>query len=122
MSRFAAILFILLVCLSALPLCAQTNFGRISGTITDTSGAAIAGAKVIVKNADTQSMRTVNSDDRGFFVAENLPIGPYSVTVDHPGFRRAEHTGLFVVADGRVSADFRLQIGDTTTAIEVSAV
>src|SRR5947209_1024654 len=122
MSRFAATITFLLVCLGALPLCAQTNFGRISGTITDPSGASIAGAKVVITNADTQSVRTVTTDDRGFYVSESLPIGPYKVSVDHPGFRRAEHTGLVVNADSRISADFALQMGDTSTAVEVSAV
>ena len=47
-------------------LVAQTNFGRISGAVMDPSGAAIPGAKVSVINADTQAVRTINTDERGF--------------------------------------------------------
>lgn len=120
MSR-SALLATLVVCLSALPLAAQTNFGRISGTVTDPSGAAIPAAKVVITNTDTQAVRSLNTDDHGFYVSENLPIGPYSVSIEQPGFRRAERTGLLVVADGRLTSDFKLQIGDTSTAVEVTA-
>src|SRR5215471_10946663 len=121
MSR-STLLAALVACLvSALPSAAQTNFGRISGTVTDPSGAAIPAAKVIVTNDDTQAVRNLSTDDKGFYVSENLPIGPYHVMVDQPGFRRMQRTGLQVVADGRVTADFELQIGDTATAVEVTA-
>ena len=121
MSRSTVLRLLLAACLIALPVIAQTNFGRISGTVTDPSGAAVPAAKVVITNTDTQAVRTLNTDDKGFYVSESLPIGPYSVSVDQPGFRRTQRTGLFVVADGRITADFALQIGDTSTAVEVSA-
>src|SRR5205807_3712343 len=58
-----------------LPVSAQTSFGRISGTVTDPSGAAIAGAKVAVRNLETQAVRPVTTDSNGSYTAENLPIG-----------------------------------------------
>jgi hypothetical protein len=122
MSRYALLSGILVASLfTALPVAAQTNFGRISGSVTDPSGAAVPGAKVVITNADTQAVRNLNTDDKGFYVSSNLPIGPYSVAVDQSGFRKATRGGLFVVADGHVTADFQLQIGDTSTAVEVSA-
>jgi hypothetical protein len=122
MSRSTVLRLVLAAYLLALSAVAQTNFGRISGTVMDPSGAAVPGAKVVITNTDTQAIRTLNTDDKGFYVSENLPIGPYSVSVDQPGFRRMQRTGLFVVADGRATADFSLLIGDTTTAVEVSAI
>jgi hypothetical protein len=116
MSRIASIL-----CLFALSLAAQTNFGRISGTVTDPSGAAIPGAKVIVTNTETQGIRNLATDERGFYVAENLPIGRYSVTVDQAGFRKTVHNGLQVAADARVTSDFQIDLGQTSTAVEVTA-
>jgi hypothetical protein len=121
MFRSTMLRIVAAACFFALYAAAQTNFGRISGSVTDPSGAAVPGAKVVITNTDTQAVRTLNTDDKGFFVAESLAIGPYSVSVDQPGFRRMQRTGLFVVADGHVTADFSLQIGDTTTAVEVSA-
>jgi hypothetical protein len=110
-------LIFLLACAWALP--AQTVFGRISGTVVDPSGGAIAGASVTITNIDTQAVRTVTTDERGFEVAENLPIGPYTVSTDHPGFKRAQQTGHFVVADGRLTVDFKLQVGDTSQTVDV---
>ncbi len=121
MSRLPRLFAFLALCFCALPLTAQTNFGRISGTVTDPSGAAIPAAKVIITNTDTHAVRSLTTDDHGFYVSDNLPIGPYSVTVDQAGFRKAERRGLFVVADGRVSADFSLQVGEATTTVEVVA-
>ena len=100
---------------------AQTILGRISGTVTDPSGATIAGAKVTVTNTDTQAARTLATDDKGFYVADNLPIGPYMVLIDHPGFKRQQQSGFFVAADGHVTADFRLQLGESTQTVDVVA-
>jgi hypothetical protein len=121
-SILAATCFAVLFCTVGAPrLAAQTNFGRISGTVTDPSGASVPGAKVTVINTDTQAARNITSDERGFYVAENLPIGPYNVAVEQPGFRRMEHQGLLVVADGRVSSDFTLWVGDASQSVEVVA-
>jgi hypothetical protein len=106
---------------AALPLLAQTNFGRISGTVTDPSGAAVAGANVVVRNTDTQATRTEKTDERGTYVAENLPIGPYTVEVDHPGFKHSTRSGFELVADGRITADIALQMGESTQTVEVVA-
>jgi hypothetical protein len=106
---------------SALPLLAQTTFGRVSGTVTDPSGAAVAGANVVIRNTDTQATRVEKTDERGFYVAENLPIGPYAVEVQHPGFKRTTKGGFFVEADGRVTADLTLTIGESSQTVEVVA-
>ena len=113
-----------LICLTVLlvfaaGITAQTNFGRISGTVSDPSSAVVPGVKVNIVNTDTKAVRTVTTDERGFYVAENLPIGPYSVVVEQPGFKRAEQHGLSLVADGRVTANFTLQVGDSTQSVEV---
>ena len=83
----------LLFSMTGLRLAAQTNFGRISGTVSDTSGAIVSGVRVIITSADTQAVRPVTTDDHGFYVAENLPVGPYSVSVEQPGFKRAAQRG-----------------------------
>ncbi|HEY3837068.1 MAG TPA: carboxypeptidase regulatory-like domain-containing protein, partial [Bryobacteraceae bacterium] len=103
------------------PVPAQNMFGRISGTVSDPSGAAIAGAKVVILNNDTQSQREEVTDAHGFYVAENLPIGPYTVTVDFAGFKRSQQASNQVVADGRLTVDVHLQVGDSSQTIEVAA-
>ncbi|HLK65576.1 MAG TPA: carboxypeptidase regulatory-like domain-containing protein [Bryobacteraceae bacterium] len=110
-----------LLSVSLTPLGGQTMFGRISGTITDPSGAVIPGARVTVTNTDTQALRTVNADEHGFYVVETLTIGPYRVAADQPGFNRATVGGVSLVADGHVTVDLRLNIGPEGQMVDVVA-
>lgn len=98
---------------------AQTSYGRISGTITDRSGAPVPGARVVITNTETQLTRVVQSETTGFYVAANLPIGVYSVAVDHSGFKRESRTGLELASDARITEDFTLQLGDVSESVEV---
>ena len=64
----------------------QITAGTIQGTVLDANGAAVPGATIEVKNADTNFVRTTTSDDEGRFVALQLPSGRYTVTVSKTGF------------------------------------
>ena len=99
----------------------QTSFGRISGSVTDSSGAAVADAKVTVTSVEKQSVRTATTDSSGFYAVTDLAIGHYTVSVSLTGFQKQEQKDLNVVADGHVTADFKLQVGDVTQTIEVVA-
>ncbi len=116
---FLSTFFFAVLFLSLVPVFGQTSFGRISGSVTDPSGASIAGAHVVITNTDTKQARTVTTDNSGFYVATNLPIGDYSVSVEQQGFKRQEQAGFALVADGRITADFHLQLGDVTQNVDV---
>src|SRR5436309_10777531 len=105
--RCAVLSLAAFLALSTSALRAQTSFGRISGSVTDPSGAAIAGATIKVTNTDTQSARSAVSDDSGAYVVTNLPVGPYTLEAAQKGFQSKQLTGLNVVADGRLTADFK---------------
>src|SRR4051794_7370048 len=107
--------------LSVIPALAQTNFGRISGTVTDPGGATIPNVAVTIRNVDTQAVRTVNTNESGFYSATNLPIGNYTVQIEQQGFRKQERGGIGVSADARLTIDFNLQLGDVTQSVEVTA-
>src|SRR5262245_23734601 len=77
-------------------LAAQTFRGTVLGTVTDSSGAAVAGAAVTVKNVDTGLTRTVTTSEDGSYSAPELPIGNYTVTVEKEGFKQGLVTGLRV--------------------------
>src|SRR5689334_7841396 len=83
----------------ALTVTAQTNVGRISGAVTDTSGAVIPDALVKITNDATGVVRTSNTDDSGFYVVTNLLPGNYTVSVEKQGFKRSVQTGHSLVAD-----------------------
>lgn len=99
---------------------AQTFRGTILGTVTDTSGAAISGATVSVKNTGTGLLRTVATDDDGNYSAPELPIGTYSVTVEKSGFKAGLVSGISVEVSTERRADVALQPGDVSQTVEVS--
>src|SRR5258708_27534960 len=93
-SKTAPLLSRLCIALVALQLFAQTNAGRISGTVIDTSGAVIAGASVIITNQGTALKWKAVTNSSGFYVGANLPVGGYKVEIEGAGFRKAQKTGL----------------------------
>ncbi|HUN62391.1 MAG TPA: TonB-dependent receptor [Candidatus Sulfotelmatobacter sp.] len=99
---------------------AQTYRGTILGTVTDSSGGAIAGATVTIKNLDTGLLRTVTTSDDGSYAAPELPIGNYSVTVEKSGFKEGVVTGLRVEVSTERRADFALQPGELAQKVEVT--
>src|SRR5208282_4211273 len=82
----SAVLFLLLalLLLNGAKLSAQTFRGTILGTVIDSSGGAVTGATVTIKNTDIGLIRTVTTSDDGTYAAPELPIGNYSVTVEKP--------------------------------------
>ena len=113
-----------LVCLCALTAglaAAQNNNGRISGTVTDGSGAPVANAPVTVTNADTRANSRTTTDSEGFYQVAQLPVGTYNVTVEMSGFKKEEKTGYNLVDAGRVTVDFKLILGAVTETVTVTA-
>ena len=98
----------------------QTNVGRISGSVSDSSGAAIADCAVEAIDAAglKQSVRT---DSNGFYVFPSLSSGTYEVRVEQPGFRSARQTGLTLDAASQRTVSFRLEVGQVTESVEVTA-
>ena len=117
---FKATLLILTLGLFGLSVFAQTITGRISGTITDPSGAVVPGVRVTAVNTETKLARTATSDSNGFFVVTNLPVGDYSVTIEQSGFKKSTKTGYTLVADGRLTVDFTLEAGAVTETVEIT--
>src|SRR5436190_12799580 len=112
------LLILLLVSASS----AQTNNGQISGTVRDTSGGVLPGVTVTVTNVNTNISRTEVTGPNGTYLVTNLPFGPYTVSVELQGFRKAEKTGIQLPPDGRITADFGLNVGSMTETIDVVAV
>jgi outer membrane receptor protein involved in Fe transport len=111
---------ILLISLFAFPTLAQVETGSITGTVTDTSGAAISGATVKARNLATSAERSANSGDRGQYNIPGLPPGNYELTVTSTGF--ANWTGRAeVTVGGVVTVDPQLSVSNQTTTIEVVA-
>jgi len=116
--QFCLVLLSLLVL--TLGTVAQVQNGQLTGDITDPSGAAIANAKVVVKNDATALTVSLMSNQQGHFVANQLPVGTYSVTVTAPNFKSETHTALTINPGSITHSDFKLQVGSNTEVIEVS--
>ncbi len=99
---------------------AQTFRGTILGTVTDSSGLAVSGAKITVNNTDTGLTREGSTSDDGSYNVPELPIGNYSVTVEKAGFRTGVVSGLHVEVSSERRADVTLQPGEVAQKIEVS--
>jgi hypothetical protein len=110
---------LVLAALVAVPGFAQSIVGRISGTVVDTSGAVIPGATVNITNEATKLTRALKTDANGFYVATALPVGNYTVQVEHAGFKKQAKSGANLVADGRLTVDFALPVGEMSSTVEV---
>src|SRR5262245_20724398 len=77
---------------------AQTANGRITGTITDSSGAVLPGVTAGVPNTGTSVAFSTVSTETGVYSAPNLPLGAYSITASLPGFKKYERSGVSLAA------------------------
>ena len=100
---------------------AQSERGTIQGSVKDSSGAVVVGARVTVTNADTNSAVNFTSGGTGDFAIPSLQAGTYSVRVEKEGFRPSVVSRLALNAGTNVRADVTLEVGSTTTAVEVEA-
>jgi len=91
----------------------------ISGTVTDPSGAVIAGATVVATNFDTAVVTTVTTNAQGFYSFQELPLGKYSITVTQAGFKSYVQTGIMLDVNDALVIDVALQVGQTTEKVEV---
>jgi hypothetical protein len=116
-SSWGVIFSLLLIC-GSLPSLAQTITGTISGDITDTTGAVVAGATITIENLGTSDKRTATTTSTGSYRVPDLAIGKYKVTASAPGFKTLVRTAE--VATGAVThSDFVLQVGQRTETVEV---
>ena len=114
-------IILVFVLLAAVSLSAQTFRGTILGTVTDPSGAVVAGAKVTVKNTGTGLERSTETSGDGSYSLPELPIGAYNVTVTQSGFQTFVATGVTVDVAAERRVDAALKTGEISTKVEVSA-
>ena len=107
--------------LIALSVWGQTNSGNIRGTITDPSGAALAGATVTARNMDTGLSITTASTDAGLYSVPNLPPGRYSVSAEAPSLKKYTQEGVTVATGTAVTLDIQMQLGAVSENVTVIA-
>jgi len=116
--------FLVVFSIGVLLCCARANgqvTGSFSGTVTDQSGAVIAGATVTATSQGTGVARDTKTDEGGHYVLNLLPVGIYTVHVESQGFQPTETKDLKLQVDERRELDFTLVPGTVSTSVEVSA-
>ncbi|MGH9239964.1 MAG: carboxypeptidase regulatory-like domain-containing protein [Vicinamibacterales bacterium] len=98
----------------------QTPNGTITGTVTDSTRAGVAGASVSLTNLQTGQMWPLKTSAEGIYTAVALLPGEYRVTVEVPSFKRVERD-VIVEAGTTSTADLVLEIGDVTSGVTVAA-
>ncbi|MGV3518410.1 carboxypeptidase regulatory-like domain-containing protein [Luteitalea sp.] len=103
------------------PSWAQFETGSITGTVTDTSGGALPGATVTLRNLDTNVTQITVTNESGAYEFFTLRVGRYAVTVELSSFSTATVPEIALAIGNRQRVDVSLQVGDLSEAIEVQA-
>jgi hypothetical protein len=98
---------------------AQTATGQITGTIADSSGALVAGAKIKITNTLTGLVRETTTSDRGTYSVPLLPVGVYLVTSERQGFKLAVSSANELKVDQVLRVDLTMEVGALTESVEV---
>ncbi|QNI38345.1 TonB-dependent receptor [Edaphobacter sp. 4G125] len=124
MRRNLFFLTLALVCLTLLPIpaLAQYENGSIVGTVHDSSGAVVPDAAVKVTNIATGVVSTRQTNTSGDYEVPALRVGQYNIEVTKTGFAPGRATDISVSVGARQRIDLTLQIGETSTTVEVSGV
>ena len=110
----------LLVATSGSPLFAQSNAGRILGTITDQSGGVIVGAIVTVTDTQRGIVRNLTTDAEGGYAAPSLLPGTYTVRAEAQGFKTVDRAGILLEVGQNIRIDLNLQPGEQAQTVEVN--
>ena len=119
---FSALSLFAVIALGALFVNAQGTTSRVTGTITDNNGAAVAGATVTLINEQTQvAVQTVTSNDSGMYLFDLVQPGSYKVTVERQGFKRYESSNNTVLVNQPTTLNVPMEVGDVSAVVSVQA-
>jgi hypothetical protein len=115
----------LVLCIAIVALCfsaaAQTATGVLQGRVSDSSGAVVPEAKILIQNEDTGIKFNVASNADGNFIQSFLLPGNYQVTVEKAGFQKYFTSHIKVAVGQSVSLEISLKVGELTTTVEVES-
>lgn len=125
--RKARLIILTLVTSLSLMMCfvgecvAQVTTGTILGTVSDSAGQVVPGAKVTITEASKDVSREFVADTEGAYTAPFLTSGTYTVTVEAPGFKRYVGTDVVVQVDQKARVDVALEVGQLSETTTVTA-
>ena len=120
MRNFRSLLTILIL-LAGWSAFGQTNTARLTGIVTDSDGAVVHGATVNALNDATGVMYKAISDDSGLYSISNLPVGQYTLKVDHPGFKAYIRSGIDLHTAQVLELNVNIPVGSVMESVTVSS-
>jgi hypothetical protein len=102
-------------------LSAQSDTGRITGTITDATGSVVSNAPVTVKNEKTDEVRKATTNDQGIYIVPQLGAATYTVTAEATGMAPAEFSGVSLQVGQERTLNIKVQPASIKTEVTVSA-
>ena len=97
----------------------QQGRGTILGQVSDSTGASVPGAQVTVTSVSTNQSFQTETTSEGLYLAPNLAVGEYNVSVEKAGFRRSVRSGVLLQVDQRAQVDIRMDVGQVAETVEV---
>ncbi len=116
-----ALFALALLLASANPVCAQVLYGSVVGVVEDASSAAIPGAAIVLTNQGTGQTYEVRTDSGGRYAIQNVLPGVYDLKITSQGFRSETRKDITVTANTVSRTDLKMEIGQVTEQITVSA-
>ena len=98
---------------------AQLYTGTVTGIVSDSSGAILAGAQVQLTDEQKGFVFKETSDASGSYLFRSAPPGSYKLSIAVPGFKSEERRGIIVEVDHNVTVNFTLQVGGADQTVEV---
>jgi len=114
------VIVLAMACLSGRLLVAQQATALLTGTVKDATGAVVVGAKVTLKNPNTNVAQKQTTGKDGEYLFNLVPIGTYELTVEQSGFDKYIRRGITLEINQNARLDVTLQIGTTSQVIEVT--
>jgi hypothetical protein len=119
-NRIQVLGIVCLILAVAVPMSSQTTTGRILGTVTDQSGAAVAGASLVITDVQRGTSRTVATDASGEYAAPELPPGIYQLRAEAKGFKSTERPNIVLEVAQDLRVDISLTPGQVSEIVIVT--
>jgi hypothetical protein len=119
--RISLAVFLLVGALAAIqPAWGQEVTASITGTVTDPSSAAVAGAKVTAKSVERGLTYNAVTNDSGLYRITQLPVGTYELKVEKPGFSSVSHPAFVLTLNQVARIDVAMKVGQVSETVEVT--
>ncbi len=102
-------------------LCAQSDRGTLTGTISDSAGAVVPNAPVVVTNAETGIVSRTVTTSTGNYTVSSLSVGLYDISAEVTGFKKYIQRGVRVQVAETARVDIALEVGSATESITITA-